>query len=70
MAYTQDDIDALTAAIATGAQKVTFGSGPDSRTVEYRSLSDMNAILATMSAEVNPTPAARPRVSVVRHCRD
>lgn len=71
MAYTQDDIDALKAAIATGALRVEFGSGPDKRVVEYRSLSDMNATLATISAEVNPTQTAqRPRVSVVRHCRD
>jgi hypothetical protein len=55
MAYTQDDIDALKAAIATGAQKVTFGSGPDSRTVEYRSLDQMRSILGDMLAEVSPS---------------
>ena len=71
MAYTQDDIDALKAAIAAGALRVKFGSGPDSREVEYRSLSDMNEILRTMQAEVSPASvAARPRVSVIQHCRD
>jgi hypothetical protein len=69
MPYQQADIDALKAAIASGALRVKFGSGPDSREVEYRNLSDMNATLAMMLAEVSPT-VARPRVSVVQHCRD
>lgn len=69
MAYTQSDVDALKAAIASGALRVKFGSGPDSREVEYRNLSDMNATLAMMLAEVAPT-TPRPRVSVVQHCRD
>ena len=69
MAYTQADVDALKAAIATGALEVQFGSGPDSRRIIYRNLSDMNATLATMIAEVSPS-APRPRVSVVQHCRD
>lgn len=69
MAYTQSDVDALKAAIASGALRVKFGSGPDSREVEYRNLSDMNATLAMMLAEVSPT-TPRPRVSVVQHSRD
>lgn len=61
MAYTQDDIDALKAAIATGAMRVRFGSGPDSREVTYRSLDQMRSILAEMLAEVSPgsAPVAR-----------
>jgi hypothetical protein len=69
MAYSQTDIDALQAAIATGALRVKFGSGSDSREVEYRSLSDMNATLQTMQNAVSPA-AARPRVSVIQHSRD
>ncbi|WP_315729094.1 MULTISPECIES: phage head-tail joining protein [unclassified Bradyrhizobium] len=69
MAYTQDDIDALKAAIATGARRVKFGSGPDSREVEYRSRAEMIATLDDMVKEVSPS-AAPPRVSYVRHCRD
>jgi roadblock/LC7 domain-containing protein len=51
--YTQDDIDALKAAMATGASKVRFGSGPDSREVTYRSLDQMRSQLAEMVAEVS-----------------
>jgi hypothetical protein len=54
MAYTQNDIDELKAAIATGALRVRFGSGPDSREVTYRSLDQMRSILADMQAEVSP----------------
>lgn len=57
MAYTQDDIDALKAAIASGALQVTFGSGPDARTVKYRSLAEMRSILADIIAEVTPASA-------------
>ncbi|WP_316196980.1 phage head-tail joining protein [Bradyrhizobium sp. SZCCHNS3053] len=69
MAYTQDDIDALKAAIATGARRVKFGSGPDSREVEYRSRAEMIATLDDLVKEVSPS-AALPRVSYVRHSRD
>lgn len=57
MAWTQTDIDALKAAIATGALKVKFGAGPDEREITYRSLADMNATLAQMQAELSPASA-------------
>ena len=69
MAYTQDDIDALQSAIATGARKVKFGSGPDSREVEYRSLADMQATLNNMLAVVSPAPQPI-RTSFIAHSRD
>ncbi|WP_315734181.1 MULTISPECIES: phage head-tail joining protein [unclassified Bradyrhizobium] len=69
MAYTQDDIDALKAALATGARRVKFGSGPDSRDVEYQSRAEMLAQLSDMTREVTGTAPA-PFVSFVRHCRD
>ncbi|NEW96635.1 hypothetical protein [Rhodopseudomonas sp. BR0G17] len=69
MAYTQDDIDTLKAALATGARIVEFGSGADRRKVEYFSRADMLAQLDDMVKEVSPNSAA-PRVSFVRHCRD
>lgn len=68
MPYSQDDIDALKAAIATGARRVKFGSGPDSREVEYRSLDEMRATLADLTAEVSTAP--RSTVSYVEHSRD
>jgi hypothetical protein len=49
MAYTQDDIDALKAAIASGAKKVKFSD----RETEYRDLSEMRQILNDMQASVN-----------------
>lgn len=70
MAYTQDDIIALKAAIASGARKVKFGSGPDSREVEYRTLADMKATLAEMTAEISPAGSQPIRTSFVSHSRD
>ena len=61
MAYTQSHIDALKEAIATGALLVKFGSGPDSREVRYRSLSDMREILAEMEREVSPASSGSMR---------
>jgi hypothetical protein len=69
MAYTQADIDALKAAIATGAKRVKFGAGPDARETEFRSLEEMRATLADMLAEVSPS-SVLPRVTYAEHCRD
>lgn len=69
MAYTQADIDALKAALASGAKRVKFGSGPDSREVEYFTRAEMLAQLDDMTKEVTPTPLP-PRVSYVQHSRD
>ena len=52
MAWMQKDVDALKAAIATGATKVRFA---DNREVVYRSLADMRSTLAEMRAEVAGT---------------
>lgn len=69
MAYTQDDIDALKAALATGTKRVKFQSGSDSREVEYQSRADMVAQLEDMIQEVAPSKAL-PMVSYIRHSRD
>ncbi|MGC2781687.1 MAG: hypothetical protein WA418_39225 [Bradyrhizobium sp.] len=69
MAYTQDDIDTLKAALATGTRRVKFQSGSDSREVEYQSRADMIAQLEDMIQEVSPSLAA-PMVTYIRHCRD
>jgi uncharacterized protein YdbL (DUF1318 family) len=46
--YTQEQITALRAAIATGATVVEYGD----KRVEYRSLAEMRSILAEMEAEL------------------
>lgn len=58
MAFTQSDIDALKAAIATGATKVRY---PDSREIEYRSLRDMRETLRIMEADVSPPASSSSR---------
>ncbi|WP_316216619.1 phage head-tail joining protein [Bradyrhizobium sp. SZCCHNR3003] len=68
MAWTQTDIDTLKAAIATGARKVRYGSGPDSHEVEYQSTNQMLAVLDRMISEVSPA-ASPARVSYVSHER-
>lgn len=70
MAFTQADIDALKAAIGTGARKVVYRSSGEEREVIYRSQADMERALAMMVAEVTPSAAAATsRVSVARHNR-
>jgi len=49
MAWTQSEIDALKAAIATGVLTVRHGE----TLTTYRSLSEMRALLAMMQGEVN-----------------
>lgn len=69
MAWTQADIDTLKAAIATGAKKVTFGAGPDQRTVEYRSLDEMQKILDRVQSEATGSPIGSP-FTFARHTRE
>lgn len=56
MAYSQDDVDALKAAIASGARDVTYSDG--SRIV-YRSLEEMRQTLNIMEAEVSGSSTTR-----------
>ena len=56
MARTQDDIDALQAAIGSGARSVTYSDGSQ---VVYRDLDEMRSILRDMSREVNGTKPVR-----------
>ncbi len=60
MAWTQADLDALSAAIASNVRRVTFADG---RSVEYHSTAEMLRVRATMKSEllaaasqVNPIP--------------
>lgn len=52
MAWTQADIDALKAAMATGALSVSY-AGPPARSITYRSLAEMQSLLAQMQASVS-----------------
>lgn len=56
--WTQADIDALKAAVATGVQSVTY-AGPPSRTVTYQSLAEMRKLLAEMVASVRGAAGTR-----------
>jgi len=69
MAYTQGDLDNLKAAIATGARRVKFGAGPDSREVEYRSLDDMKATQSLIESELSAAAPFR-AVTFAEHSRD
>lgn len=56
MAYTSEDLAALQAAVATGAQRVRFEDG---REVQYRSLAEMNQIIQSIQTAIGSTAAAR-----------
>ena len=51
MSWTQTDIDALKAALGTGALKVRYADG---REVTYRTLDEMERLLTRMTAAVSP----------------
>ena len=53
MRYTQQQVDELRAAIATGAQTVSFSDG---RTVTYRSQHEMYAALNMMERSLGSQP--------------
>jgi len=56
MAYTQAQLDALDAAIASGALRVTY----DGKTVEYRSTADLIRARALVLAELGRQTGAAP----------
>ncbi len=63
MAWTQSEIDALKAAIASGTKSVSVNG----RTVTYHSLAEMRQALRDMEAEVNPqTTTTRPVVRKIQ----
>ncbi len=69
MAWTQSDIDALKQAMATGAKRVVFGSGETRREQEFRSLAEMEKILADMTDAVLGAQAPQ-RTAYAQHSRD
>lgn len=56
--WTQDDIDALKAAIRTGVLSVSY-DGPPRRTLTYQSLAEMRSLLAAMVSEVSRATGGR-----------
>jgi hypothetical protein len=56
--WTQDDIDNLKAAIASGVLSVRY-AGPPERSVTYHNLTEMRRLLASMVRQVCKTPRAR-----------
>jgi hypothetical protein len=65
--YTQAEIDALKAAIASGILTVRF-SGPPERTVQYQSTQAMIEALSQMVAQTNNAAGTRRsiRVAIVK----
>jgi hypothetical protein len=62
-AWTQDDIDTLKEAIASGIMTVTYGgNGSPTRTVTYQSLQAMRALLAGMLASVSSQAGTRKKI--------
>lgn len=59
MAWTQTEIDALKAAIASGAKSISVNG----RMVTYHSLAEMRQALRDMEAEVNAQSVTRRPVS-------
>lgn len=62
MAYTQADLDALKKAIASGAQRVRYADGSE---ILYRSMAEMEAALAKITAEVSPSATGNGRTTLV-----
>ncbi len=59
MAYTQSNLDALKAALATGELEVQFSDG---RRVRYRSIAELREAISVVAAEVaTASPARRVR---------
>lgn len=65
MAWTQADVDALKSAMKTGALSVSY-AGPPARSVTYRSLAEMQALLAQMQQEVSGATATTYRLAATR----
>jgi hypothetical protein len=67
MAFTQTDIDALKKAMALGLRSAEFRSGDTTRKQEFRSLREMEQLLARMERDIG---TAAPATIYVQHSRD
>lgn len=66
MSWTPDDLDAINAAIATGASEVRFADG---RLVRNRSLADLRSIRDEIAAALGRVPEPV-RTTFASHSRD
>jgi hypothetical protein len=64
--WTQADIDALKAAVASGVLTVSY-AGPPQRTITYQSLAAMRSLLAEMVAEVSDAAGTRRSYRLAAH---
>ncbi|HCF7066359.1 hypothetical protein P3764_02015 [Pseudomonas aeruginosa] len=57
MTYTTTQLEALKRALATGERRVSFGD----KTVEYRSVEELQAAIRTVEAEIARNAGASPK---------
>ncbi|MBP6725810.1 MAG: hypothetical protein KA132_01160 [Thauera sp.] len=57
MTYTTTQLEALKRALATGERRVSFGD----KTVEYRSVEELQAAIRTVEAEIACNTGASPK---------
>ncbi|HPT27530.1 MAG TPA: hypothetical protein PLZ95_14015 [Bryobacteraceae bacterium] len=62
MAYTQSQLEALEAALASGTLRVSF----EGRSVEYRSVDEIKKALAEVKAALAAADPATPRTRMIR----
>ena len=60
MTYTTTQLDALKRALATGERRVSFGD----KTVEYRSVEELQAAIRTVEAELARNAGASPKCQI------
>lgn len=58
MAFAQDDLDAITDALSTGELRVTL---PDGKSIQYRSVSELQRQRRIIEEALNPPTRARRR---------
>jgi hypothetical protein len=62
MAFTQTQLEALEAALASGTLRVSF----EGRSLEYRSIDELKKAIAEVKAALAAGDPARPRSRVIR----
>ena len=62
--WTEADVAALKAAVASGILSVKY-SGPPAREIQYQSLSEMRRLLAEMTADVATRAGTQPAYRLV-----